>query len=1442
VSQGANFRIFVPSFGPAHIARGPLSRWIFSALLFLFLSFQCILLAKGGIVIDPATLPNGTLNVPYSETLSAAGGAAPYTYVVSSGHLPAGLTLSPGGTISGTPKPSGIPRPVMSSNFGVTATDSNGATGTQKYTLSVVASGSGTTSSPLAVTTTSLPAGTVGTAYSVTLAASGGTLPYSWTLASGSIPPGLSLSSSGVISGTPSASGTLSFTVQVTDSGGKQASATLSLTIDAALAVTTSSLPEGTLNTAYSATLAATGGASPYTWSILSGMLPAGTSLGATTGTISGTPSAAGSYNFSVQVNDSFGRTASGAINVVIASALAITTATLPNGTVGTAYSATLTSSGGATPVSWAVASGTLPAGLSLSQAGAFSGTPTAAGPFTFMVKATDALGNSATQSCTINIAALVSSGPVTIMNADLPNGVVGATYSVNLSANGGVPPYTWSVAGGSLPAGVALNSSTGLLSGTPTTAGWFGFFNLQAQDTAGNAETLQYSMIVNPAFDQYGGATSLKCSQGTGWFYAQKINNRWWLCTPQGNTLFSQAVAAVLPAGSGCDSGTGQCYNYDSVATAKYGDEAQSWGPQQNRRLQLWGFNTVGELSSGWMQAYMTCSSCAGWSSGQPVKMPSLQLFLISNYSGVDLWGYAPQPVKDIMAGVNGNYNGWRAASMDVYDPSYGYWLNNFFAKNSSVQTIATSPWTIGVFLDDTDYFYGMGAGPDFHTIPAGKTNVDLGYLNLITSPIQTFNPQGTYAGQQLLYSDPKVYAKTAMASPPATCSIATPCSLRDYLYKKYNGNIAALNTAWSSNYTTFDSSGTPVTGQVIGTGDGTTTHFTATLSPAAVSPMSLTVNVAGQRVGGDCPWWNASCQMATSGMGSVKSPAASWSANNGYHITSYVVDSNGYLEKSTVADGTSGSTAPTWSTAPGGTTTDGTVTWQNQGPAIQGGSYQPWNSQFQTQTCSGCGLPHASYWLIITYHMKPGYASTPSREIGDTVAAGTQMIVPDPCGGNDAQFCQSQGIANVATGYDVYMVCENQDIPGVAWCLPNGTLGNAKETLQASNVPFGQNWTMPTSGLTTTGAPVPPAPSTVNYTAGQIEIAFMAPPPAGAAITVGYTANGWMYGSGLMDEDGRNTAWLGTNPYCLSAATVCDGTDFPLPNANANLAADIDGWISQYSAAYFSTARTQFKKYFPNTLYLGADTMGTWGVPARKEVILGAAPYVDGATFAWIPNIPDTATSSAIYQYVTRYLGDKPLINSSYLPANPDSALWRYPESGVSSYPTQEARGQEYLSITNSMLTAQSYNLTYQWVGNDLFGLTDLWSEKLNWGMVSLSDNPYDGKSSCGKQRTDPWGYATGGEEQLPSWQPSTSYAPPPSPDPIIQVAIGGANYIFQASTSGASGTAQPAWPATPGASVTDGTLTWTNVGLKTSSGCFGDEVDYLKQANAAWQQYAH
>jgi hypothetical protein len=266
------------------------------------------------------------------------------------------------------------------------------------------------TFSPI-ITTTTLPDGTVGTAYSKTLAANSNT-PITWTIeGGGALPAGLTLDgSTGVISGTPTTVGTSNFTVKATNAAGDDTEA-LSIVINPATPVaphiTTASLLGGTVGTAYSQTLAATGDAT-ITWSIDNGALPDGLLLDGTTGEISGTPTTDATFNFTVKATNSTGNDTK-ALSIVISPAIppavapTITTATLLGGTVGTAYNQTLAATGTA-PITWTIDNGNLPNGLTLnSTTGAITGTPVISGTYYFTVRASNSAGDD-TQALSIVI------------------------------------------------------------------------------------------------------------------------------------------------------------------------------------------------------------------------------------------------------------------------------------------------------------------------------------------------------------------------------------------------------------------------------------------------------------------------------------------------------------------------------------------------------------------------------------------------------------------------------------------------------------------------------------------------------------------------------------------------------------------------------------------------------------------------------------------------------------------------------------------------------------------------------------------------------------------------------------------------------------------------------------------------------------------------------
>lgn len=418
--------------------------------------------------------PQGEVSIPYTTSLSATGGVAPYAWSVVGGALPAGLTISPAsGAISGTPTAQG------NFNFTVQVADAANNVATAQASIAV--------NSLLTLAGGQQPEGAVGQAYTTSLTAAGGTLPYTWSIASGSLPPALTISATtGVISGTPTTKGTFSFTVSVKDDFGATATVATAIAVDAPLALT-SVLPNGTVGQAYVAAITASGGTSPYSCSV-TGALPAGLSLSGCA--ISGTPTVAGSSIVDVKVTDSSTpmQTVSANQTIVIAPAPLALTSSLPNGTVGSPYSSTITATGGTSPYSCSIA-GTLPTGLSLSGC-TVAGTPTAIGSTTVNVKVTDS--GSPAQTASANQTILIAPSTL-VLTSSLPNGMVGAAYSATITAAGGTTPYTCSVTG-ALPANLTLSGCA--ISGTPTATG-SSTVNVKVTDSGSPAQTVNANQTI---------------------------------------------------------------------------------------------------------------------------------------------------------------------------------------------------------------------------------------------------------------------------------------------------------------------------------------------------------------------------------------------------------------------------------------------------------------------------------------------------------------------------------------------------------------------------------------------------------------------------------------------------------------------------------------------------------------------------------------------------------------------------------------------------------------------------------------------------------------------------------------------------------------------------------------------------------------------------------
>lgn len=338
--------------------------------------------------------------------------------------------------------------------------------------------GDGGGSGPLGITSTTVNDGVVGAAYNDAIEATGGKGTRTFSISAGALPDGLSLSNTGAITGTPQGpTGSFDFTVSVTDTAKQPGTDNQAFTIDIVdpLVIASAALASTSAGAAYDASIVATGGTPPYAFTVVAPTsLPDGLSISAAgeiTGTVSG---AARSEVFDVQVTDGTSPALSDIAQFEIDVTLEITTTALPDATGGVAYSAAIESQGGLLPLTWSLVAGALPAGLGGPDpdTGEISGTPdpictAAATAITVEVTDADTPQQTDTQAA---ITLTVNPATLDITDNTMPSGVIGTAYNASIQVSGGVPPYAFALAGGSLPSGLALDGATGQVSGTPDT------------------------------------------------------------------------------------------------------------------------------------------------------------------------------------------------------------------------------------------------------------------------------------------------------------------------------------------------------------------------------------------------------------------------------------------------------------------------------------------------------------------------------------------------------------------------------------------------------------------------------------------------------------------------------------------------------------------------------------------------------------------------------------------------------------------------------------------------------------------------------------------------------------------------------------------------------------------------------------------------------------
>ncbi|MFO1431212.1 MAG: putative Ig domain-containing protein [Candidatus Competibacteraceae bacterium] len=838
------------------------------------------------LTIETTQLPDGFINTSYRYLLKASGGVSPYTWSVITGALPSGLTLeSATGIISGIPTQEGVfdiglkvqdsggnaapPKTLRLTILGVSARQLTlivSADNAYEVYLNGVLLGSGNNwmqagsynafiqpgKNVIAVKGIDL-GGVAGLILDARWqGASSGkvvsdrtwkvakTATADWQQVNFDDSSWVAATQYGAYGVAPWSTGVAGFpadsTAQWIWSANNDADDTVYLRYtwtlgEVPLAVNTASLASGTVGVAYQATLQAGGGQPPYRWSVVSGSLPAGLSLNPDTGVISGTPTTAGTANFSVQVSDAAGRQAGRALSLTVAAAPPPTTpATLilsvDNGyevylngvLLGSGnnwmqagqYSLSLPAgknviavkgidAGGVAAVlaelswsgqrrtsdrTWKVAT-TAPTGwqqvnfddsswVAATAYGAYGVAPWSTGVAGFPADSTAqwiwSANNDADDTVYLRYTWTLGEVPLAVNTASLASGTVGVAYQATLQAGGGQPPYRWSVVSGSLPAGLSLNPDTGVISGTPTTAGTANF-SVQVSDAAGRQAGRALSLTVAAAPPPTTPAT-LILSVDNG--YEVYLNGV--LLGSGNNWMQAGQYSLSLPAGKNVIAVKG----IDAGGVAAVLAEL-SWSGQRRTSDRTWKVATT--APTGWQQVNFDDSS---W-----VAATAYGAYGVAPWST----GVAGFPADSTAQWI------W-SANNDADDTVYLRYTLTLGEVPLAVNTTSLASGTVGVAYQAT--LQAGGGQPPYRwslvsgSLPAGLSlNPDTGVISgapttvgTASFSVQVNDAAGHQAGRAL--------SLTVAAAPPPTTA-ATLILSADNGYEVYlNGVLLGSGNNW--------------------------------------------------------------------------------------------------------------------------------------------------------------------------------------------------------------------------------------------------------------------------------------------------------------------------------------------------------------------------------------------------------------------------------------------------------------------------------------------------------------------------------------------------------------------------------------------------------------------------------------------------------------------